>query len=54
MIDAAPDSDRHMRIAHGEIDAVVWHMIGHIFQQALEKIPIDAELHDAWRDRRDD
>ena len=39
VVDAAPDADRHMRVAHGEIDAVVRHVVGHVFQQALEKVP---------------
>ena len=54
MVDAAPDPDRHMRVAHGEIDPIVWHVVGHVLEQALEKIPVDAELHDPGRDRRDD
>ena len=54
VIDAAPDTDRYMRVAHGEIDAIVRHVVGHVFEQALKKISVDAELHHARRDGRDD
>src|SRR5262249_19777441 len=45
MVDAAPNPDRNGRVAHGEMDEVVRHRIGHVLKQALEEIPVDAELH---------
>src|SRR5216683_3324781 len=54
VVDAAPHADRNMRVAHGEIDEIVRHVVGHVFKQALKKIPVDPELHHARRDRRDD
>src|SRR5262249_44523549 len=39
VVDAAPHPDWNVRVAHGEIDEIVRHAIGHVFQEALEKIP---------------
>ncbi len=43
-----------MRVPHGEIDEIIRHVVGHVFKQALKKVPVDPELHHSRRDRRDD
>src|SRR5262249_59804477 len=54
VVDAGPHADGDMRVPHGEIDEIVRHVVGHVFKQALKKIPVDPELHHSGRDRRDD
>src|SRR5262249_24698065 len=43
MVDAAPHADGDMRVAHGEIDEIVRHVVGHVFKQPLKEIPVDPE-----------
>ena len=54
MVDAAPHPDRDMAIAHREIDEIVRHLVGHVFQQPLQEIAVDPELHHSRRYCRDD